>query len=352
MKDKSTNPGNRLTLAQIAAQTGVSRQVVAAVLDPDRQTTIRFSEETRQRVLSAVQQTNWRPNRTARLLARKRHGSLGILLDQFGTIPHNVLPFMMDRARAHGQVLTLDTMGCRQERLPLFVREDSVDAIIVFEDLPGHISARIDELGIPCVHVNTSQRTGPGCITFDEEGAMRQAADHFAKSGCYRTLLFHGEPASGYWVRARTDGLTAAACAVGMREPYLVQFDSHLFSHAYYMSHVEKIRTALRDHPRIDSVVLLQDRMAPMFYLAAESLGKRIPHDIAVVALHDNGIAPLVSPRLSVLKMNPDDLGFHIIDTANAGIAGEKAYRSPAAVQYDLRIGESSEKLPEARDER
>ncbi len=332
----------RMTLAEIAGIAGVSRQVVAAVLDPRRRSNVRFSDETRERVLAVVNRTSWRPNRTAKLLARQRHGALGILVEQFGTIPHNVLPFMMARARANNQVLSLDTMRGGEEDLPLFVREDSVDAIVVFEDLPHEVKTHIDQLGIPCVQVNTATREGSGCITFDEEGAMRKAAEHFAQSGCYRTLLFHGDPRSGYWVQARIEGLTRASTAVGMREPYLVQFDSKVFSPAYYMDHVEMIKKALREHRRIDSVVLLQDRMAPMFYLAAEQLGKRVPHDLAVVALHDNGISPIVSPRLSILKMNPDELGYYIVDIANAGIAGEPAYRTPLAMQYDLVVGESS----------
>lgn len=336
------NRKKRVTLAEIAAITGVSRQVVAAVLNPERKSNVRFSDETRQRVLKAVESSNWRPNRTASALANRRHRTIGILVDNFGTIPSSVLPAMMDRARTFGQVITLDSLHRTDGALPLFVREDSVDAIVVFEDIPGPVAKRIGELRIPCVQVNTNTRDLPGCITFDEEGAMRKAAVHFAESGRYRTLLFHANRANGYWVQARIDGLTQAAVDVDMREPYLVQFDGHPYNPAYYRENVESIKQTLRSHRRIDSVILMQDRMAPMFYQAAEELGKRIPDDMAVVAMHNSGVAQVVSPPLSTLHMHPDELGHYAVEVANAGIDGDDEYHSPAAVTYDLMIWASS----------
>lgn len=331
-----------ITLAEIAAEAGVTRQVVSAVLKPEQKSTIRFSDDTRTRVLEIAARTNWRPNRTAKVLAGRRHGTIGVMVDQFGKIPHQVVPAMMSRARHFGQLLMLDSPHPRDGQLPLFVREDSVDAIVVFENIPFEVKQRIDELRIPCVQVNTSVRDQPGCITFDEEGAMRKAAMHFARSGRYRTLLFHGNPASGYWVQARIDGLTAAAADVGMREPYLVQFDGHPYNPAYYRKNVDWITETLRQHKRIDSVILLEDRMAPMFYQAAEELGKSIPEDMAVVAMHNNGVAQVMSPPLTTLHMQPDELGHYVIDIANAGIDGEDEYRSPSAMTYDLMEWRSS----------
>ncbi len=336
------NRKKRITLAEIAARTGVSRQVVAAVLNPERKSNIRFSDHTRRRVLKAVERSNWRPNRTASALANRRHRTIGILVDNFGTIPAAVLPAMMERARVFGQVITLDSLHRTDRALPLFVREDSVDAIVVFEDIPAPLNERIDELRIPCVQVNTNTRDLPGCVTFDEEGAMRKAAAHFAESGRYRTLLFHADRTNGYWVQARIDGLTQAAGDVGMREPYLVQFDGHPYNPAYYRENVESIKQTLRSHRRIDSVILMQDRMAPMFYQAAEELGKRIPDDMAVVAMHNTGVAQVVSPPLSTLHMHPDELGHYVVEVANAGIDGDDEYRSPAAITYDLMVWASS----------
>jgi LacI family transcriptional regulator len=330
------------TLAEIAAKVGVSRQVVAAVLNPERVSSVRFSEETRGRVLAAVEASSWRPNRTAKSLASRRHAMLGILVGNFGNIPNHVLPRMMERARRFGQVLTLDKLGTGREDAPLFVREDSVDAIVVFEDMPEALRLHIDRFEIPCVQVNTNSRDLPGCITFDEEGAMRKAAVHFAQTGRYRTLLFHGEQGSGYWVQARIDGLTRAAANVGMREPYFVQFESRLYNPAYYRKHVEAIKRVLREHPRIDSVILPQDLLSPMFYNAAEESGKRIPEDIAVIAMHSTGVARIMSPPVTTLHMHPDELGYYIVDVANAGIDGDDEYRSPDLMTYDLSVWGSS----------
>jgi len=337
---KRPNRKKRLTLAEIALQAGVSRQVVSAVINPGRKSNIRFSPETYERVMRIVEASNWRPNRTAINLANRRHGNIGLLVQNFGKIPEGVLEVMIRFAHDFSQVVVIDSFPEESIELPLFLREDFVDAVVLFDDIDTKLLKKFDDAGIPLVRVNTNVRDEAGCITFDEEDAMEKAADHFVALGRKRTMLFHGNT-TDYWTTARIDGLRQAASVHGMEEPVFLGVEN------YYNPFFEKqvknhITETLQRYPDIDSAILLRDRMAPLFYSLMETLGKRIPEDMAVVAMHNTGVAHLMKPRLSTLHMHPVDIGEYIIQVVNAGIDNTKEFEEPLPVPYDLLVEESS----------
>lgn len=335
---------NRIRLAEIAQKAGVSRQVVSAVLNPDRPSSVRYSPETYKKVMAIARQTHWRPNRTAINLARRRHGNIGILVDNFGNIPDNVLPAMMRAAHAFGQVIVLDWVTAPDEGMPLFVREDSVDAIVAFENIPDSVVEGIHGIGLPFVRVNTSVRRGPGCITFDEEGAMAQAATHLAEIGCRKTVLFH-PTGDGYWCTARPEGFADAAGGKGMEKPVLVPFDRGFSNPAQYRPGVEQVKKVLAQNPDLDSAILVRDRMAPAFYHAAAELDRKPGRDIAVIGMHSTGVASVVRPPLSTLHIHPGPLGKYVVRIVNAGLDGDDEYDQPLAVRYDLQTRSSSNKF-------
>lgn len=67
----------KVTQHEIAAKLGVSRSTVAAALNPG--STIRLNEATRQRVIAAARELNYRPDRYARIMRGGRSGLIGIL---------------------------------------------------------------------------------------------------------------------------------------------------------------------------------------------------------------------------------------------------------------------------------
>ena len=66
---------HRKTISDVAAKAGVSRSLVSAVLS-GRKSTIRVSEATREKVLQAAREINYRPN----LIAKGLHAKKSFLL--------------------------------------------------------------------------------------------------------------------------------------------------------------------------------------------------------------------------------------------------------------------------------
>ena len=67
----------RPTMADVATRAGVSRTLVSFILDGKPGA----SEETRRRVLAVAEEIGYRPDSAARLLARGRSRTLGVLMD-------------------------------------------------------------------------------------------------------------------------------------------------------------------------------------------------------------------------------------------------------------------------------
>ena len=305
----------RLTLTEIAALSGVSRQVVSAVVNPDRCGTVRYSKQTSERVQAIVGRTGFRLNRTARNLVRNRHGCLGILIREYGLVWGDTLRHILAAAHDNGQVVVLDYLPDNPAEMPSIVKEDAVDGILLFEDIDGGVLAAVDRLGVPCVRINTNARTVPGAITFDELGAMRMAVDHFVARG-RRTLAICVGSGGHYSQRLRKKGFQLAARAAGLAPVSTVFLDRSPAATQPRQQEYE-LERLLTKRPDIDAVVLTQDRMAPHFYRCAARLGRRIPGDIAVIGVNNSPVAQAVTPELTSLYVKSEEVGTRAVQMLN-----------------------------------
>jgi LacI family transcriptional regulator len=327
----------RATVARIAELSGVSQPVVSAVLGRGHGT-VRFSEATRKRVETVARKLGYRPNRTAAVLASGRHHALGLLVNQFGYIHNEVFHQMLTRAAAFGQVLILDAPG-DNEHMPVFLREDCVDAVISFEDLPAGLCEGLDAAGLACVQVNTNQRAATGAITFDEEQGMRLALAHLVARGCTRIGLVI-EAVPHYSTSLRRNGLRAATADRGLTAPAVLDLHAGIFPSANQTGLCAKVVQFLERHPRLDSLIMGNDRMAPFVYRAARECRRVIPDDLAVIGTNDDVFTAVVSPLLTSLFVDRELLGRTVIDVANRLIEEETS--PPVVVPYELKLRESA----------
>jgi DNA-binding LacI/PurR family transcriptional regulator len=332
----------RPTLSTIALRAGVSRQVVSAILGVSPGGNVRYSAETRRRVMRLVRQTSFRPNRTAKNLVQKRHGALGVLVANFGAIHDGVLSIMLAEAHKHRQLLMLDEMPEGDEGLPVFLAEDSVDGLVVFEDLEPRLQREIERLAIPCVRVNANVRTQPGCITYDETGAMQMAVRHLVERGRRHLALIAGDAGGHYSQQLRRTGIQKAALSAGLPlvEVHTLGLRHYFGSDGHAAS--DGVAAFLDAHPQVDGVVLSVDGMAPLFYRACGRAGRRIPDDVAVVGVNNSPIALGVFPSLTSLFVEPRRVAEEAIRLLNESIEGERPPRAPVKLAYTLTIREST----------
>lgn len=111
--DRSTH---RPTMADVAARAGVSRTLVSFILDGKPGA----SAETRRRVLGVAEEIGYRPDSAARLLARGRSRTLGVLMDVRQLFQSELVTAIYPAAEQLGyEVLLSANLPDRDESVPV-----------------------------------------------------------------------------------------------------------------------------------------------------------------------------------------------------------------------------------------
>jgi LacI family transcriptional regulator len=328
--------GYRATLDDVARQAGVSRRTVSAVLNGSN--SVRFSEETGRRVRRIVEKLDYRPNRTIASFRAGRHGAIGFLAKHSGEIGTSILYHLSLACAGRGLQLVLESFSSAED-LPLLLREDSVDSIVLWSDPPPRLAEALDRCRTPVIRVNTSRRFGPRCVAYDEEGACRAAAERFFACGRrHPIVLCDPRPYRHFSTQCRIDAFTEAAETLGMDRPLVAE--APWIDEPRLSRRTAEVLAFLREHPETDSVLLTHPFFTGPLYDAARRLDRRIPENLAVICFRAENFARMTSPTLASLDINEwrfPSLLFDILEEAADGTASDQG----AVVPYEVAEGES-----------
>jgi len=309
------------TIADIAAACGVSRWTVSAVLFPSANNKhVGYSEETKQKVLAAVQRLKYRPNRGSRNLLTRKHGAIGVLTAQFFNIPWHSIHAMLSTAKASDQILSFEAFTPGDAALPLFIRENAVDGLVLYEQIPPAIEQAIKTHNIPAVYVNTCRHDYPNTINMDEAGAIAQAVDHLATGGRKAITLIGRTPIAPF-EQERIDALQRACERHGLQQmqPLLLPDTS---------SGLEAGRQALAEfltrNPACDALIAPHAGFVGMLFHVCQKLGRVIPRDLAVICMQNPEQLCNFDPPVTGLELAERQMGELAVETLNHLIAGGK----------------------------
>ena len=151
----------RVSIKDVAKEAGVSASTVSYVLN--NTPTESISEDTRKRVIAAVQKLGYVPNLNARSLSSRRSNLIGVLIPQ--TEPGKEFmfsnPFYGEllssieyTARQHGYHLLLS--GTQEDQCYLNIAQNrGVDGIIIVGTYPGENLNELKRVGVPIVLVDS-----------------------------------------------------------------------------------------------------------------------------------------------------------------------------------------------------
>ena len=182
---------SKFTSKDVARVAGVSQSTVSYVLTGKRP----ISEQTRRRVLEAIEHLTYEPNAGARALASQRTSVIGLVVPfHAGSDPPGVLPFIETiansaRERDHDVLLVTSDEG--SAGLRRLAGRSLCDAIVLM-DIEAH-DERIPvaaSLRVPVVLVGVPEDpAGLHCVDLDFPMAARLAVDELAETGHDRLVL-------------------------------------------------------------------------------------------------------------------------------------------------------------------
>lgn len=328
-------------MADVAHQAGVTKTTVSRVLNNKGE----ISDETRQKVLDAVEQLGYRRSRIARSLATDQTFLLGFIVpsisNEFFT---EIVRGAEDTAwEKDYKILLCNTEGdwAREEGMFLFLEDIQVDGIVVCAPrLPEEHLLPLVEQFQNVVVVNgqgIAWRELAGSIETDDVGGMAKAVDHLVAAG-RRHLTYLGGPLDARTSTERYHGFLNALNAAGLTpEPAerAICFPTNL------EGGYSCFKQLIRAYPQTDGVACFNDLVAAGAIRACNELGVRVPDDVAVVGCDDIQLANLIQPSLTTLQTPKQHIGALAIHMLLERINGQRDHET-VTIDQQLIIRESA----------
>jgi DNA-binding LacI/PurR family transcriptional regulator len=322
-------------MADVARLAGVSHQTVSRVLNDHPNVRPR----TRESVLAAIRELNYRRNAAARTLVTGRTNTIGVI--SFGTTlygPASMLHSIERAAHPKFSVLIaslpqLDkhSMLAAAERL----LDQRVDGIIVIAQVASAVRALTAIAGdVPLVGVGCGIAAPLPSVVIDNPAGAAAATRYLLDLG-HRTVHHVAGPTQFLDAEDRIDGWQGELLAAGKQPPRVLHGDWSARS-GYEIGH------QLAEMPGVSAVFSANDQMALGLLRAFSDRGLRVPDDISLVGFDDIPEAGYFVPPLTTVRQDFTDLGRGALHLLVDGILGDQQLQPPPPVEPELIVRASA----------
>jgi LacI family transcriptional regulator len=293
-------------LADVAKAAGVGTSIASRVLNGDPTVSIR--PETRERIIAAARNLNYRPNALARGLRLARTMSIGIIINLAYYYENAEILMAVERAAAGAGYVTLiadvnDFVG-RGEAYRRLLFERRVDGLLIASILVTDEFVReLGKEGLPFVVLaRRARKVGP-TVSIDDALGMRIAVDHLVGHG-HRRIGYVAGPAHLDPATRRLTGFRAGLRAAGLQVRADLIVDCALDDESVYRA-TERLLAA---DPRPTAFAIWSSNAAVPALAAARRAGLQLPADLSVVAYNESPIAGYLDPPLTTVHMPLDEM--------------------------------------------
>jgi LacI family transcriptional regulator len=312
------------SITDVARRAGVSPSIVSRLLNDDP--TLRIRDETRARVLAAVDALDYAPNHAARALRKSQVGTIGLAVpDMHNPVYAAILEGARPAATEQGYVLMLtdlDDLASDTTTFRRIVRGGAIDGLLLQRDgsAASRVVDRVAPSQTPVVVLNERVRAPSSGVAVDDRQAAALATRHLLELG--HTDIAHlrvrGRNSRS---RDRQAGWEDAMQAAGLRPaPRLLGYGGATSETGY------QGMAALLQETRRPTAVFVGSVLAAVGALAAaRDAGITVPGELSVVGYHDTWLADHVDPPLTVVRLPLQDMGREAVRVLVDLIDGKRA---------------------------
>ncbi|HST85848.1 MAG TPA: LacI family DNA-binding transcriptional regulator [Kineosporiaceae bacterium] len=303
-------PRRRVTMAEVARLAGVSPTTVSFVINDRPNSGI--PEETRVRVLTAVSELGYRPNRQARNLRLQRTHSLGFYVPEYmlDSHQHFALALFQPLLRAadqRGYQIVAFTGGTDVVgRFADMVEANMVDGFILTDSAIDDPRARyLAGAGVPFASLGrTAPELPQSWVDIDNAAAIGLMVDYLVERG-HQQIAYAGKSLEQYWWREREAGFRTRMLHHGLavRKPWVLN------GAAEGNTSLARVLSAKN---RPSAVITAGDSIAVSAYRASKAAGLKVGHDIAIT-----GFDPplwMLDPVLTNLNFPVEELAIALVE--------------------------------------
>lgn len=338
-----------VTIYQVAKAAGVSPSTVSNVLNGRDG---RMLPATRQRVVKAMSDLGYQPNRAARQLRTGRAHAVGLI------VPSVANPFWGAFARdfesaalRHGYNVLLCNSSRDPNRELAYVNElwaDGLRGVVLCSSLPSlaHLRDKI-QAGLTLVAFDrTAQPDDPPSvlnISIDNVIAARLATDHLLDLG-HRRIAFISGDLDTINRRDRYRGFRESLVSAGITADDIVSWsdpEGSVDLDAAELGRRAAVRLLRGDSPP-SALVAINDMCALGVCAGVRDAGMRVGRDVSVVGFDDIVLAELASPALTTVRQPLRQMAEQAFSGLLAGIEGDGMPSGSVLTTPELIVREST----------
>ncbi len=322
----------RPNIRQVASIAGVSHMTVSRVLNDYPG----IREATRQRVLEAIEQLNYRPNSAARALATQRNRRIGVMLEgttAFG--PTSALRGIELAAGESEYSVTSVTISKERGTTPQWAADQltsqGVDAICMIAPRSSSVAAmRKLDVGVPLLIIKSDPDPVVMTLGVDQAMGAGLAVDHLAELG-HREILHFAGPLDWLDARMRERAFQARCRAWGLpQRPIVVGNWTAEFAYDY--------ARRLNRRPEYTAIFAANDETALGLLHGFHERSVAVPEELSIVGFDDMPLAAHFLPPLTTVRQDFHALGKHAFDMLVAAAEGrERPATAPVPVELVVR---------------
>ena len=302
----------KVTIYDVAEHAGVAISTVSRVLNDSRD----VSDTTRSKVMAAIDELQFRPNRTAKTLAQRTTRTLAVAVPTFTTPFHNEL---LKGIRSQLGNVDVDLLLCDlawaapEATLMNFLNRGAMDGLLL-AGLPvsDDVSKELQKLGAPVVLIG-SQRPEFDSFYWDDRQGGRLAVNHLIERGHERIGMITTHMESTLR-NARVQGYKMALrdADLPVRDDFIVTGRTEKHAGFSEESGYEAMEALLDLQDPPTAVFASSDVQAIGAWQAMRHHGLDAPDDIALVGYDDIKVSRFIG--LSSIAQNMHDVGEQATD--------------------------------------
>jgi len=337
--DKLSMRGRRApVMSDVGRLAGVSHQTVSRVINGS----LHVRPETRDRVLWAMRELNYRPNPVARALVTGRSNTLGVVT--FDTTLYGPAATLYGVERAAHEagyfIIAASLKAMDRSSVPEAIerlRRQGVDGILVITPQEQSAEALLHAPSgdTPLVAVEAGPAQAVPVVAIDQVAGAATATRHLLELG-HETVWHITGPLDFLESQQRLHGWRTTLEQAGAEVP------SPLTGDWSPRDGYELGRQLSRDHS-ITAIFVANDQMALGVLRAMHEAGREVPAQLSVVGFDDIPEAPYFSPPLTTIRQDFDDMGSRSVRLLLQMMETGEPPPAAAAVQPQLILRESTD---------
>ena len=296
------------TINDVARRAGVSISTVSHALSGARP----ISDATKQRIMEAIAELGYQPNKLATSLVSRRSESIAVVasrLEAFG--PVRSVIGIEQQAGDLGYQLLLNLLHVPDDPNPSSILDDlvarRVDGIIwaaseIGDNRAWVCAERLKHL--PPIVFLGKPREGVTTVSVDNAEGARLVTQHLIAQGRRKIGLIAG-PLNFRAASERYSGWEEALERAGLEADPLRVVEGDWTA----ASGARAARVLLAQSPDVDAIFAHNDQMALGALSALADLGRRVPDDIALAGFDNTPESAFFQPPLTTIATNMIDVG-------------------------------------------